>query len=80
VIPQPYPLYARVWIAGDTTTDTAAIIGWTPTEDDPTFPANPIVAFLNSHDPREGPTELTDEWRWRITTHPDDDWTPGDPT
>lgn len=80
MIPQPYPLYARIWQDGYTTPelppDTAAIIGW---EREPLDGGGytPVTVLINTPgrdtawalDPDDG-------WRWRITTNPDDTWTP----
>lgn len=74
VIPQPYPLYVRTWIKGDTAIYTAAIIGWEAP--DTTSAPTPVVAFLHSDDYSEPLATLDHDYCWHVTTDPDDEWEP----
>lgn len=86
MIPQSYPLYARVWLGEDpTTVMTHAIIGWTPNPKLRDGHYLPITAPLPHNSPISGFAITTPaagilngegHTRWRITTDPHDEWTP----
>lgn len=80
MIPQPYPLYARFWMADDHDdfdVFTAAVVAWVPDpEDDDCY--MPVIAPLGSNGELAFPVRRRGRyaWSWRLTTDPADDWTP----
>lgn len=78
MIPQHYPLYARIWTTDNPNPATAAIIGWTPDPDLPdAINLIPTVVILGGEGDQEIAFALTHHaWRWHITTNPDSNWTP----
>lgn len=88
MIPQSYPLYARLWIGNPPeVVMTIAIIGWKPdTSPDAHGGYTPIIANMPHNDPdtpaiyglpATGAHPLEGSaWRWRLTTDPNDPWKP----